>query len=163
MPIQRGWAEQLLDHESARWTLFGADPLRALNIEGAYYRASQPRVVSAPGRILWYVSDKNDEGAIRACSRLDEVLTGKPKPLFRRFERLGVYKWYNVKETAKGDLDNDLMVIRFSGTESLRKPVPWSELQRILEKHARRNPIASPVEIPPAVFFEIYNAGIANG
>jgi len=163
VPIQRGWAEQLLDHESARWTLFGADPFRALNIEGAYYRASQPRVVSAPGRILWYVSDKNEEGAIRACSRLDDVLIDKPKPLFRRFERLGVYKWYNVKETAKGDLDNDLMVIRFSGTESLHKPVPWSELQRILEKHARKNPIASPVQISSAVFFEIYNAGIANG
>ena len=30
---------------------------------------------------------------IKACSQLEEVVIGKPKELFRRFQRLGIYEW----------------------------------------------------------------------
>ena len=159
IPIKPNWAKDLFDEELASQTLFGANEL-ALNREAVYYRTVKAHGgLTSPARILWYVS--NEQGyygvkQIRACSRLDEVIVGKPKDLFRRFQRLGIYDWSNVYEVA-GKLDNDIMAIRFRDTEMLNNPIPLNKLQQILGQNA---PIQSPRRISNQVFERIYNEGI---
>ena len=142
----------------ARQALWDADLDLALNPESVYSRSARSRIVSCPGRILWYVSDKGKlEGrkTIRACSRIAEICVDKPKALFHRFKRLGVYEWSHVFETAKRDLQNDVMAIRFHDTELLR-PISWDVFQEVLQRHKIKTNIESPVRITTKAFEEIY-------
>lgn len=158
VPIRPEFAQHLFDEDLARQTLFGADIDLALNPESVYYRSARPRIVSLPGRILWYVSDKGKfqgQKAIRACSRIAEVCIDNPKPLFRRFKRLGVYEWDDVFETAKSELENDVMAIRFHDTELIH-PVPWDVFQEVLKRHGINTNLESPASISAQAFEEIY-------
>ena len=69
-----------------------------------------------PARILWYVSqgdEKEGAMAIKACSRLEEVVVAPAKELYRRFRRLGVYERHDVIKVANGNPDGK--IIRRSG------------------------------------------------
>jgi len=108
VPIRPKWAMHLFDEGLANQTLFGSSPELSFNRENVYYRAKHPKVVLAPARILWYVSkDKRfpDSMHIRAYSYLDECIINKPRELFRRFRRLGVYKWGDVFKVAKNNIN----------------------------------------------------------
>lgn len=135
VPIQARWATHLFDEELAAQNLFAMDTIIALQCENVYYRAPKPQVVTAPGRVLWYVSfDKGYAGTaqIRACSRLDEVVVGPAKSLFKRYSRLGVYGWNDVLALARNNPNAEVMAFRFSGTELLRKPIRKNEIRQIL-------------------------------
>lgn len=165
VPIRAKWAKDLFDEGLANQTLFGAIPELALNRESVYYRSKNPSGLKSPGRILWYVSqDKkySGSGQIRACSRLDEIFVGKPKALFRQFRRLGVYEWRHIKELAKGDINQDIMALRFSDTELFTSPVKWKKLQEILKGYNCSSQIMSPVRIPTQIFAELYALGTQN-
>ena len=84
---------------------------------------------------------------VRACSFLDEMVIDKPKVLYRQFERLGVYQWEHVFETADKDIDNDIMAIRFSNTELLTNPISWEALQFVLAGSGCKSQIQSPTAI----------------
>ncbi|MBI4320055.1 MAG: GNAT family N-acetyltransferase [Chloroflexi bacterium] len=162
IPIKACWAQDLFDEGLASQNLFGARAELALNSESVYYRASRPSGLSAPGRILWYVShDRRYEGSghLRACSRLDDVIVDKPKALYPRFRRLGAYDWQRVLAVAKGNVDNNLMAIRFSGTELFPNPISWYDLQQILTREDCRSQIQSPLRVPRRVFSRLYNLG----
>jgi hypothetical protein len=156
VPIRAKWAKDLFDEGLANQTLFGAVAELALNRESVYYRAKNPSGgLKIPGRILWYVShDKKYRGSgqIRACSRLDEIIVGKPKELFRQFRRLGVYEWRNIYELAKRDVNFDIMALRFSDTELFTSPIKWKKLQEILKENNCSSQIMSPVSIPIQIF-----------
>lgn len=158
VPIRPDFAQELFDEHLARQALWDADLDLALNPESVYYRSARSRIISTPGRILWYVSDKGKlEGrkTIRACSRIAEVCIDKPKTLFHRFKRLGVYEWSHVFKTAKRDLQSDIMAIRFHDTELLR-PVSWDVFQEVLQRHNIKTNIESPARITTQAFEEIY-------
>lgn len=162
VPIRPDYAQHLFDENLARQMLIGAEPELALNPESVYYRAAKPAILSGPGRILWYVSNKGKfDGTmrIRACSRIEEVAVDKPKTLFKRFRRLGVYEWSEVFATAKQDIDAPIMAVRFHDTELLERPVVWDDFQSILRKHDVKTNLQSPAAIPQAAFNEIYSAG----
>ncbi len=123
-----------------------------------YYRSASQQVVKCPGRILWYVSkDAKFDGtmSIRACSQIAEICIDKPKLLFKRFQRLGVYEWPDLVETAKGDYDRNIMAIQFHDTEPIG-PAKWDTFQTILKRHGILTQLQSPCRIPPTVFNEIY-------
>lgn len=163
VPIRAHWAHELFDEHLATQTLFGARPDLALNREAAYYRAVRPAVLTAPARILWYVSQDeryNGAGSIRACSRLDEVLVGKPKVLFRQFRRLGVYTWANVFDLAKHDVNQEIMALRFSNTELFTHPIALRELRHIFEEHSVKLQLQSPSQIKAQVFAQVYQLGM---
>lgn len=165
VPIKPVWAEQLFDETLANQTLFGAKEELALNGEHVYYRASQPPIISAPARILWYVSSGRHQGAqhIRACSYVDDVIVGKPKELFRQFRRLGIYDWRDVYATAHRDIQRKIMALRFSGTELFANPIPWKDLQQILEEETgRRSQIQSPLKVPSSCFLHLYQKGFSQ-
>ncbi len=159
VPIRAEYAQHLFDEALACQSLFGAEVELALNPESAYYRSAFQRLPKCPGRILWYVSQhKGVAGTqmIRACSRIAAVCVGKPKPLFKRFQRLGVYEWKDVFATAKKDINKEIMAIHFHDTELL-KPVPWKKFQNVLAKYSVANQLQSPIRIPQEAFNEIYS------
>jgi GNAT superfamily N-acetyltransferase/predicted nucleic acid-binding protein len=51
VPIWPVWAMHLFDPDIAKQDLFGAEPSLIFNVENVYYRASRPKVLSAPARI----------------------------------------------------------------------------------------------------------------
>ncbi len=144
IPIRPWWAHHLFDHQLAIQTTIGENKIDlALNTEAVYYKSKKPACKNLKpgvyGRIIWYVSkNKKDKGyhdisAIRAVSRLDEVLVGKPQELFRRFQNLGIYQWNDVLGVANGDPEKEIMAIKFSHTELLKLPIPLTEVQEVLE------------------------------
>lgn len=164
VPIQPDYALDLFDENLAKQRLYGAEAELALNPESVYYRSARQRLPQYPGRILWYVS-KNDRFsgtmAIRACSRIAEVCVDKPKSLFKRFRRLGVYEWSDVRKTAKGKIENDILAVRFHDTEPLN-PIEWNTFQAILKNHGTKTNLESPVRISREEFNEIYALGLGS-
>ncbi|MEN8216759.1 MAG: GNAT family N-acetyltransferase [Pseudomonadota bacterium] len=164
VPIQSDWAMQLFDYKIASQDLFGGVPSLILNVENVYYRASRPSL-SAPARILWYVSKGKGHyqgaSAIRACSYLDEIVIDKPKLLYSRFKRLGVYEWKDVLNQAKGNLDQEIMAFRFSKTEVFNHPIHLNELQEFWKKPFGKNfQIQQPTHISNQLFFHLYKMGV---
>ncbi len=164
VPIQPRWAKELFDRELAEGTLFGANPKLVLNSENVYYRSARPEIVTAPARLLWYVSEDRafpQSMAVRACSYIDEVVVAPPKELFRRFRRLGVYEWKDVYTVAKMDVTTEIMAFRFSKTELFAAPIEWPVLQDVLRKHrGKRSQIQSPIAISESCFFDLYRRGV---
>lgn len=164
VPIKPEWAMRLFDVDIASQDLFGGELSLILNAENVYYRSSFPKVLSAPGRILWYVSsgDNRYQGSmcLKASSYLDEVEIGKPKQLFSRYKKLGIYKWHDVYTgAAKGDLNKDIMAFKFSKTEVFKTPIHFYQLQEIWKAQGQSfNPIA-PSLITNERFFLLYNMG----
>lgn len=141
--IQPKWAADLFDEGLANQTLFGAKTELAFNCEAVYYGAiNNLRKLQAPCRILWYVSGTQKEGerqgfvevqSVRACSYVDEIIIGKPKELYQRFQRLGVYKLSDIENITQ-DKQGNIMVIRFSDIELFDNPIRLKTIRQICEK-----------------------------
>lgn len=157
--IKPFWAQHLFDERLASHDLFGARIDLALNREAVYYRSAKNSAgISVPARILWYVSQDNKfpgSGALRAYSRIDDVICDYPKQLFRQFRRLGIYEWEDVIYTANGSINNQIMAIRFSNTSLLKKPYEWNDLQKILQDAGIKTQLQSPCRIPEELFFHL--------
>lgn len=165
IPIQPQWAKELFDEDLANQGLFGAKRDLALRKEQVYYRSKlNSGGLKAPARILWYVSQGKtnyvDVGAIRACSLVDEVIVEKPKIIFNLFKRLGIYEWKDVYETAKKDINNEIMAIKFSHTQLFSNPVKRERIEKITEENNHGLQLFSPYNITQEVFIEIYKEGI---
>ena len=158
--IRAEWAQNLVDERMLQEDLFGADKELALNREGVYYRSPVgSSKITSPARILWYVSGPRRprfSKKIRACSFLDDTFVNDPKLLFRRFRRLGVYRWEDVQSTANNNSTGKVMAIKFSDTELFDNPVPWDSVQNILRSHDCMSQLIQPTRIPDAAFEEIY-------
>jgi GNAT superfamily N-acetyltransferase/predicted nucleic acid-binding protein len=158
VPIQAQWAQHFFDSELGSELLFGLKDELHLGIEGAYYCSKRNTLLQHPGRVLWYVS-KGPEGrgsmTVKACSRIEEVFVGKPKDVFKKFSRLGVYQWRDVLNAAEGDVNESLLAFRFSMTERFPKPVSLDALDKI----GVTPPIMSQRRITTRQFAEIYRLG----
>lgn len=164
VPIKPRWAKYLFDEHMASQDLFGSFELM-FNAEQVFYRSKRPGVVFAPARLLWYVSTNKSyfgSGSIRAVSILDEVTLGKPKDLFTRNRRLGIYRWEDVIKTVSNDLEKDLMALRFSNTLLVEKPLPWKALQSLLAKFDIKTSLQSPLKIEENVFAEILKKTLSS-
>jgi GNAT superfamily N-acetyltransferase/predicted nucleic acid-binding protein len=165
VPIRPQWAMQLFDVTIAEQDLFGGDPSLILNAENVYYRSGFQKVLSAPGRILWYVSsgDKRyqESMCIKACSYVDDVEIGKPKQLFSKYKRLGIYKWKDVyNDVAKRDLNKDIMAFKFSKTEIFKTPIRYSQLREAWKSEGQNFYPISPLRISSERFLSLYNLGM---
>lgn len=160
LPIKPEWAQHLFDKHFANHDMFGAKTHLALNRENVYYRSKRNSSgLVAPARILWYVSHNprfNGAGYIRACSRLDNVIIGSAKTLYKQFRRLGIYEWENVNIIAKNNPQNDIMALKFSETELLDNPVSWKEIMCIFREYNIKAKLQCPCIIPEELFFSLY-------
>lgn len=166
VPIRPEWAMHLFDTDIAGQDLFGGEPSLILNAENVYYRSGFQKILSAPGRVLWYVSAGNkryqNSMYLKSCSYLDDVEIGKPKQLFSKYKKLGIYKWKDVyNEVAKGDLNKDIMAFKFSKTEIFKYPINLSQLQQIWKAEGSNfNNAIGPLLINKERFFTIYGLGM---
>jgi hypothetical protein len=133
------------------------------NTENVYYKSAHQQVVTAPGRVLWYVSDDGESsgvGAVRACSPVLEVEAGPAKSLFGRYRRLGVYEWRDLMEATGNDAHGRLVVIRFGVTECFKRPVPRESIREVLQGFGRlMPPLTTAYTLPQGAFEEIYALG----
>lgn len=158
IPIKPEWAESLFDVDMANQSLFHVENI-ILQHELCYYRSKRPGNIKPYGRILWYVSYKKGfygSGCLRAISYIKEVDIGKPKDLFRKNRRLGVYGWEDVLKAANKDLNKEIMAIRFSDSHMLVKPMEWRRLNSILKESNINTTLQSPVRINRRAFSKIY-------
>ncbi len=157
--IKPKWAQHFFDAELGSQLLFGLREDLHLGVEGVYYRSAENNNLTVPGRILWYVSKDTGDGSmtIKACSQLEEVVVGKPKELFRRFQRLGVYEWRDVYEAAGRDISANIVAFRFRMTERFKNPVGMDSLEAL----GIRGPFMSPRKISDSQFASIYTKGYA--
>ena len=153
--INDHWAAKLFDSELAKQELFAVDPLRVLNRENVFYRHKDGWPKLAPKRILWYVSRTN---TFRACSRIFGVDRAPVFELFRRYERLGVYRWDDVIKTTGGDPHGKMMAIHFTDTELFDQPVALNFAKSV----GVGRMVAGPQPITEEQFLRIYAAGLSR-
>ena len=158
--IKPHWASHFFDVELGSQYLLGLREDLHLGVEGVYFRSAKNNNLRAPGRVLWYVSKGSGEGSmsVKACSQLLDVVVGRPKDLFRRFQRLGVYEWRDVFAAAGNDSEKDIAAFRFGMTERFKTPVDTNFISELGVK----GPFMSPREITDSQFASIYRKGTGN-
>lgn len=160
VPIRANYAKELFDEDLANTniSLFANEQIEpALSIENVYYKNRRKSIPHHPARILWYISyDKRLWGSkmIRACSYLDRVEVGTAKSLYRKYRRLGVLSWQDIKNITS--LDELICVYKFSYTEQFLYPIAYEKLEEIL---GRRYTFQSFVQIDSETFDKIYEMG----
>lgn len=164
VPIKPFWGMHLFEESLASKDLWGGDPKLIFTSENVYYRSAKPRIITSPSRVMWYVSSdqpKFDKTMhISAMSYVEEVFVDKPKTLFSRFRRLGVYDWRNVYAVADNNIDKDIMAFRFSGTELFKTPISLEDLRIFWnEETGKKFSIQGPVKISNSLFFKLYKKG----
>ena len=158
IPIRPSYARNLVDRRLSSSDMFGGDPDVLLRWSNVYYRAAtQHKMLTAPGRILWYVSENSKE--IAAVSHLDEVVLNRPKELFRRFRRYGTFEWRDLYETCGGDISKKVMALLFSHTFALRRRVPLEEVWKVFEEDGVARMLQSPRKIQPGTFRKLFRRG----
>lgn len=164
IPIRAIWAYLWFDENLAVQTLFGAMQERAFNREGVYYSAAEPPPITLPARIVWYITkDEKVIGSqsLRACSRLDDIIVGTPKDLYRSFRHLGIWEWRNIQHLVRKDTKIEITAYRFSDTLLFPNPVRYSDWASITKAiTGKRPPIQSPARMPGPVFSRVYRLGM---
>lgn len=164
VPIRPHWAEQLFDNDLGSQTLLGRKDELGLSREHVYYSGSPQGSVVAPARILWYVAEGRVSGgrrlgtcAVRACSRLEEVVVDRPLTLHRRFKHLGIYTEFDVLGAAGSR--HQAMALRFADTELFRRPVGLDELRELAKRYGHTLVLRSPRILVEHLFDAIYSRG----
>lgn len=163
IPIKPIWAEQLFDDRSKeKLHLFESENELLLNRENVYYRSASKRSLTAPARILWYISENpitKERGQIKAASYIDEIFIDDAKKLFKQFEQLGIYKWKDIIKTT--DRNNKIMAFIFSDTELFNRLVDLKFLRNLFRKEENKNfMVLSPIKIKPETYLAIYKRGM---
>ncbi len=166
VPIQPHWAMNLFNVKVSEQDLFGGEETLLFNKENVYYRSAKPNILKNKGRILWYISKGSGKYlysmSISASSYLNEVEIGKPKVLFSKHKRLGIYNWSDILTTANGDITNDIMAFSFDLTENFSHPININELRSIYKIEMGREFFfpQTPFKIDEKTYFKIYNIGM---
>ena len=95
---------------------------------------------------------------------MDDVEIGKPKQLFSKYKKLGIYKWADVyNDVAEKDLDKKIMAFKFSKTEIFKHPIHLSDLQAIWKSDGKTfNNAVSPLLINSERFLQLYSLGMRD-
>ena len=158
IPIRPGFARNLVDRRLSSSDMFGGDPDVLLRWNNVYYRAaSHHKMLTAPGRILWYVSESSRE--IAAVSHLDKVVLDTPKELFRKFKRYGTFEWRHLYELCDGDISKKVMALLFSHTFPLRRRVPLDEIREVFAEDEVGLTLQSPSKIQFDTFLKLFSLG----
>ena len=156
--IRPSYARNLVDRRLSSSDMFGGDPKVLLRWSNVYYRAAtHHKMLTAPGRILWYVSGDSQE--IAAVSHLDEVVLDRPKELFRRFRRYGTFEWRHLYQTCGGDTSKMVMALLFSHTFPLRRRVPLVEIWKVFNEDGVARALQSPRRLQPGTFRSLFLLG----
>jgi GNAT superfamily N-acetyltransferase len=163
LSIHPTYAAQLFESSLAEGTLFGRDLTLGLSREHVYYRGcGWDGGLRVPARLLWYVkgSRQTGDGYLAATSTLLEVTKGRPRSLYQRFARFGVWSRQEV-ERAAGKKPH-VMALRFADTELLERRVDLHELRRIYDDAGLKfEAPQSPRRVPEHMFCLLYRRASA--
>ena len=159
VPIQPGYALSLIDRQLSSSDMFGGDPSVLLRWDNVYYRraATSRKILKAPGRILWYVSQSQKQ--IVAVSHLDEVVIGTAKELLRKFKKFGVLGWKELYQMCAGDTSMELMALHFSHTFVFRRRIPLSAVRAAYEEEGRGLTLQLATSMPASRFQRLFQLG----
>ena len=161
IPIRPGYATGLIDRDQASYSLFGSDPNVLLGWDNVYYRSkNRHKMLTAPGRILWYVSGKKKE--IIAVSHLNDVVIDTPKELFKKFKKIGILQWEDLYKMCNGDPSKELMVLKFSHTFTFQKPVSLDDTRTVYLENNAGLSVQGPSKVSPKIFRELFRKGYLN-
>lgn len=156
VPIKPGYAISLFDRQQAGTDLFGGDKSTLLRWDNVYYRRiSHQNILRTPARILWYESAP--EGKVTTLSNLDNVELGMPGDLLRKYKKLGILEWRDLYRMCSGDVEAQLMALKFSHTFPLQRSVPLAELRDIL--NTPRLTFQSPHQVTRSEYRKIVEVG----
>ena len=133
VPIKPEYARVILGYEEPEPRLFELH-LRAAAARDNVYYMSPRYFVEAPARIIWWVSGGGPLGGMRAMSWLDEVDTGDPRRLYRKYRDRGVLDRRQVLESAKQPRKDGhplATALLFSQTEMFQEPVPIARAREL--------------------------------
>ena len=161
IPIRPGYAMSLIDRQQSANDLFGGNPHVLLRWNNVYYRkVSRHKMIKAPGRILWYVSNPSKQ--VIAASHLDEVVIDTPKELFRKFKKFGILEWNDLYEMCDHNPLKELMALRFSHTFPFREPISLEVLKSVFNVNGVRLSLQAPLKLLPKVFHALFQEGYPN-
>ena len=143
VPIQHGWATDLVDVGLAQDQLLSRPWGIGLRRELVYYRSPRnPKSLPVPARLVWYVAGSMPgAGTIRAVSHLTEVSIDAHQRLFHRFSALGVYNAADVADRA--DASGRAMALRFSSTQRLERPVTLDAYRNLVAGHPKSRSVVT--------------------
>jgi len=167
IPIRPLWARDLITPQvMSQHSLLASDTGNVLMHDLNVYYTGTKAHVAAPGRILWYVTDNASRGTpvmwgkhIIATSYLDEVHIGTKEDIFKKFWRIGVYKWADISTMTS----KTCTAMLFSRTEIFENKVPYRTVVDVIKD--KMNKGITPISVIPVskeVFFEIYEQGYGN-
>lgn len=133
VPIKPEYARVILGYPEPQGRLLEFNPQAATYRDNVYYRS--PRVLKSPARLIWWVSGGGPLGGVRAISWLDEVDTGHPRHLHRKYRDHGVLDEHQVIEAARSGTSGPLKstAMLFSQTEVFSAPVPIARSRELWE------------------------------
>lgn len=163
IPIKPKWAEQLFNDKSKeKFNLFEPEYELLLNRENVYYRSAKPKIINAPARVLWYLSENKStkaKGSIIAASYIDEIFVDSPKNLFKQFEKLGIYKWKDISRTSGSK--KEIMAFVFSDTELFTNYISLTSIKNIYNTIEKKKfMVVTPIQIKLETYLELYKRGM---
>ena len=135
VPIKPEYARVILGYEEPQAPLFELHLGAAAARDNVYYMSPR-RSIEAPARIIWWVSGGGQSGGVRAMSWLDEVDTGDPRRLYRKYRDRGVLDEQQVLGSAKPSGKSGhpaATAMLFSQTEVFREPVPIARARELCD------------------------------
>ena len=161
IPIRPTYATSLIDRREAHDRLFIDNTEVLLRWDNVYYRkANFHKMLTAPGRILWYVTAPKKQ--VIAVSCLDEVIIDTAKELFRKFKKFGILEWRDLYEMCGGDPLQELMALKFSHTFLFPDPVSLDVVKTVFNKNGIGLSLPGPSALPSQVFHELFQKGYSN-
>ncbi len=158
VPIRSGYAMGLFDMHQSGGDLFGGTINVLLRWSNVYYRSNtRHKMLTSPGRILWYVSQGQQQ--IVAASHLDAIEIDEPKMLFKKFKKFGILKWGDIYQMCNHNPSQKIMALKFSHTFCFQNPVPLASIRTAFEEDGVVLSLQSALELPPARFQKLFQLG----
>ena len=162
VPIKPEYARVILGYEEPQPPLFELHPRAAAARDNVYYMSPR-RSLEAPARIIWWVSRGGQFGGVRALSWLDEVETGHPRHLYRKYRDRGVLDELQVRESAKpfGETGHlAVTALLFSQTEVFPEPIPLTRARQLFPKMKTEGYFVTARQIQEDVVYKFYEEGM---
>ena len=161
VPIRPEYARVVLGYEDPQERLFELNRRAAASRDNVYYMS--PRSVEAPARIVWWISGGAPHGGVRAVSWLDEVETGHPRSLYRKYRNYGVLDEDQVIATARASGKSghlEATALLFSQTELFSEPVPIGRARELCDSMNRNGFFQTTQKIDEGTVQRFYEEGM---
>ena len=158
VPIRPEYARVILGYEEPQGRLLELNPQAAASRDNVYYLS--PRALESPTRLIWWVTGGGALGGVRAISWLDEVETGHPRRLHRKYRDYGVLdeqQVVNAGSSRSGTLKTTALL--FSQTEVFSRPVPIDRSRELWEDMGQQGFFQTTRSIEEAAVRRFYEEG----